>query len=65
MSLGAVGAFLVVLVAVFVFGRLWFHLVESLLGLVRRLFTRHKDPSAWHPLPPDEGDSGDGPPGTV
>ena len=19
----------------------------------------------WHPLPPDEGDSGDGPPGTV
>ena len=54
MSLGAAGAFLVVLVAVFVFGRLRFYLVESLLGLIRRLFTRHKDPPAWHPLPPEQ-----------
>lgn len=59
MSLGAVGAFLVVLVAVFVFGRLWFHLVESLLRLVRRLFTRHKDPPAWHPLSPEQKETHD------
>lgn len=54
MSLGAVGAFLAVLVAVFVFGRLWFYLVESLLGLIRRLFGCHKDSPAWHPLPSEQ-----------
>ena len=28
-----------------------------------RLWYGKQEP--WHPLPPDEGDSGDGPPGTV
>lgn len=54
MSLGAIGAFLIVLVAVFVFGNLWFHLVECVLGRIKGLFTRRKDPPAWHPLPPEE-----------
>ncbi|MDR3729491.1 MAG: hypothetical protein Q3X94_06895 [Oscillospiraceae bacterium] len=56
MSLGAIGAFLIVLVAVFVFGNLWFHLVEWVLGRIKGLFTRRKDPPAWHPLPPEEQD---------
>ena len=53
MSLGAVGAFLVVLVAVFVFGRLWFALVETAKDAVaRRFFSGKREP--WHPLPPEQ-----------
>ena len=54
MSLGAIGAFLIVLVVVFAFGNLWFHLVEGVLGRIKSLFIRRKDPPAWHPLPPEE-----------
>lgn len=56
MSLGAIGAFLIVLVVVFAFGNLWFHLVEGVLGRIKSLFTRRKDPPAWHLLPPEEQD---------
>lgn len=54
MSLGALGAFALVLVVVFLFGQLWFHLVEAILGRLRRLLSRRREPPAWHPLPPDE-----------
>lgn len=48
--LGAAGAFLLV---IFVIGRLWFALVETVKeALVRRLFPGKEEP--WHPLPPDE-----------
>ena len=57
MSLGAIGAFLIVLVVVFAFGNLWFHLVEWVLGRIKSLFTRRKDPTAWHPLSPEEQDN--------
>lgn len=56
MSLGAIGVFCIVLVAVFLVGVLWFHFVESMLERVRRLFTRHQEPPAWHPLPTEEED---------
>lgn len=56
MSLGAIGAFLIVLVVIFAFGNLWFHLVEGVLGWIKGLFTRRKDPPVWHPLPPEEQD---------
>ena len=56
MPLGEIGAFLLVLVAVFVFGNLWFHFVEAILNRIKRLFTRRKEPPAWHTLPPDEED---------
>lgn len=59
MSLGAVGAFLLVLIVVFVLGNLWFHFVESLLERIKHLLTSHRDPPAWHPLPPDEEKSRD------
>ena len=54
MSLGAIGAFCVVLVAVFIVGTLWFYFVESILDRIRRLFTRRREPPAWHPLPAEE-----------
>ena len=54
MSWGALGAFALVLVAVFLFGQLWFRLVEAVLDRIRRLFPRRGEPPAWHPLPPEE-----------
>ena len=54
MPWGAVGAVLLVLVIVFVVGHLWFHIVERVLGGFRRLFSRKKEPPAWHTLPEEE-----------
>lgn len=54
MSLGALGAFALLLVVVFLFGQLWFHLVEAILSRIKRLFSRRREPPAWHPLPPEE-----------
>ena len=53
LSLGQAGALLLALAAVFVVGRLWFALVETVKdALARRLFKRKEEP--WHPLPPEE-----------
>ena len=54
MSLGALGAWVLVLLAVFLTGRLWFRFVESILDRIRALLTRHREPPAWHPLPQEE-----------
>ena len=59
MPFGQIGAFLLILVVVFLVGNIWFHLVESLLDRIRSLFTRHKEPPAWHPLPPEQEDKQD------
>ena len=56
MPFGEMGALLLLLVAVFVFGNLWFHFVEAILNRIKRLFPRRKEPPAWHTLPPDEED---------
>ena len=56
MPLGEIGAFLLVLVVVFIFGNLWFHLIEAILRRIKKLLTRRKKPPAWHTLPPDEED---------
>ena len=54
-SLGQVGACLLVLVVIFVVGRLWFALVETVKdALARRFLPRKEEP--WHPLPPEEKD---------
>ena len=64
LSLEQVGAVLLALVILFAAGRLWYALVEMVKDAsARRFFSGKREP--WHPLPPDEGDSGDGPPGTV
>ena len=54
MPLGEIGAFLLVLVAVFIFGNLWFHFIEAILCRIKKLFTRRKQPPAWHTLPSDK-----------
>ncbi|MBS5334376.1 MAG: hypothetical protein UC708_08375 [Anaerovoracaceae bacterium] len=54
MSIGATGAFLLFLVIVFIFGDLWFHLIEGILQKIKRIFTHHKESAAWHPFPSDK-----------
>ncbi len=51
MILKETGAILAVLVAVTILGHLWFHMVEALLGRVKRLFAGHEKQESWHPLP--------------
>ena len=51
---GEIGAVLAVLVVIFVIGHIWFHIVEGALGGLKRLFSRKKEPPAWHPLPPEQ-----------
>ena len=54
MSWGELGAFLLFLVAMFIFGDLWFRSIEAILRRIKKVFTRHKKPPAWHPPPPDK-----------
>ena len=56
MSLGEIGAFLLFLFAIFVFGNLWFHFSEAILKRIKKRFMRRKEPQAWHTLPPDKED---------
>lgn len=51
-----IGALLLFLVVVLIFGNLWFHFIETILRWLKKLFTRHHEPPAWHPLPPDKED---------
>ena len=44
------GAFLVVLVIIFIIGMLWFHIVEGLLGSLRKKFFSPKEPAVWYTL---------------
>ncbi len=53
MPFGETGAFLLFLVIVFVFGNLWFRFIEAILKRLKKLFSRHREPPPWHPLPPD------------
>lgn len=59
MPWGQIGAVLVVLLVIFVAGRLWFYMVEGMLGGLKRLFSRKKEPPAWHTLPAEQ-ESGQG-----
>ena len=51
-----IGAFLLLLVVIFIFSNLWFHLIEAILGGIKKRLTRRKTPPAWHTLPSDEED---------
>ena len=53
MPFGEIGAFLLFLVGVFVFGNLWFRFIETILKRLKKLFSHHREPPPWHPLPPD------------
>lgn len=50
------GAILLFLAAVFFLGTLWFHLVETILSWIKKLFAHRRKPPAWHTLPSDEED---------
>lgn len=56
MPWGEIGAFLLFLVVVFIFGNLWFRFIEAILSRIKKIFTRNKKTSACHPLPPDKED---------
>jgi hypothetical protein len=58
MPLGEMGAFLLFLAVIFVFGNLWFHFVETILRWIKKLFMGHKNPPMWHrfPIYKDEND---------
>ena len=56
MPFGEIGAVLLFLVVVFIFGNLWFHFVETILRQIKKLFPCSRDPGAWHTLPPGEDD---------
>ncbi len=53
------GAILLFLIVVFVFGQFWFHLIESILDRIKRLFSRQETSSAWHPYPSEQKDQSD------
>ena len=57
--MGKAGAWLIVLIVVFVFGNIWFHLVESILGRIKRFFMGQEDSGAWHPLPSEQEEKQD------
>ncbi len=54
MPFGEMGALLLFLLAVVIWGNLWFRFTETLLGRIKKWFTRRQKPPAWHTLPPDE-----------
>ena len=56
MPFGEIGAFLLFLAAVLIFGNLWFHFIETILSRLKKIVTRRKEPPAWHMLPRDEED---------
>jgi hypothetical protein len=57
--LGEIGAVLGFLAVICVLGNLWFHFVEAMLGKIRVRFSSHREPAAWHPLPPEQGEQED------
>lgn len=59
MPFGEISAFLLLLVIIFVFGNLWFHFIETMLERLKKQFSHHKEPPAWHPLPQDEDNTKD------
>ena len=56
MFLGKIGAFLLLLVIIFIIGNLWFHFIEAILRQIKKPFTRRKEPPAWHSLPPEKNE---------
>lgn len=43
-----IGMWCLALTVLFIFGRVWFHLVEGLLARIKSLLTRRKKPPVWH-----------------
>lgn len=43
-----IGMWVLVLTVIFIFGQVWFHLVEGVLSRVKSLLNRNKEPPVWH-----------------
>lgn len=43
-----IGMWLLLLIAIVLFGQVWFHLVEGILSKIRSLLDRDKGPPNWH-----------------
>ena len=54
MTLGEIGAVSIFLLVIFILGRIWFHVTESLLDKIKGLFSRRKEKPAWHTLPEEK-----------
>lgn len=54
MTLGEIGAISIFFLVIFIFGRIWFHMTESLLGKIKVLFSQPKEKPAWHTLPEEK-----------
>ena len=54
MPWGKIGAVFVVLLVVFLFGRLWFALIEGILGRLRKIFSCCRKQETWHTLSEEE-----------
>ena len=50
-----IGMWLLILTVIFIFGQVWFHLVEGLLSKIKSLLNRNKEPPVWHTV--EEADS--------
>ena len=51
---GEIGAVILFLMAVCIFGHIWFCLVESVMEKIKSLFVSRKEPECWHPILPPE-----------
>lgn len=54
MLLAEIGAIFLLLLAVFLFGQIWFALVEAVWKGIKRLLFRQKEPPVWHPFPSEQ-----------
>ena len=51
-----IGMWVLILVVIFIFGRVWFHLVEGLLAKIRSLLNRNKESPVWHTFEETDND---------
>lgn len=49
-----IGAMALLLIVVFVVGRIWYSLVETVLGGLKRLLGRKQPPDVWHSFAPED-----------
>lgn len=59
MSLEKIGAILLFLLVIVIAGNIWFYTVESILSKIKKLFTGHNEPPAWHALPAEQEEKKD------
>lgn len=43
-------SFVLFIIIIFLFANIWFHLIESILSIIKGLFFRNKKNEVWHTL---------------